>query len=272
MSLLIPRATGQKLVLSKAFTWSDTIWNPSMVSGLTAWFDAADSSTIATSGSAVTQWSDKSGLGNHATPIAIANRPTKATNEIVFDGVSNFLRTPAAISSTAFTFFIVCNADAASLDANGRAWATLSNGANANGFFHLIYRSDISNRVRWTTTSDGGVVNFSAITLLSQYQFPSKSIFSGEASATRSLFLDAVSQGSGSTVAPAVTNQRLYLGNYYNEVPSYPLKGSIFETALYAASVSTTDRQKLEGYFAWKWNLTASLPAGHPYKTTPPTP
>jgi hypothetical protein len=32
-----------------------------------------------------------------------------------------------------------------------------------------------------------------------------------------------------------------------------------------------SDRQKMEGYIAWKWNLVALLPAGHPYKTTRPT-
>ena len=35
--------------------------------------------------------------------------------------------------------------------------------------------------------------------------------------------------------------------------------------------LSTEDRQKLEGYLAWKWGLEANLPAGHPYESTPPT-
>ncbi len=33
----------------------------------------------------------------------------------------------------------------------------------------------------------------------------------------------------------------------------------------------TADRQRVEGYLAWKWGLQASLPGGHPYGTAAPT-
>ena len=35
-------------------------------------------------------------------------------------------------------------------------------------------------------------------------------------------------------------------------------------------SLSTNDRQRVEGYLAHKWGLTALLPAGHPYKSAAP--
>jgi len=35
--------------------------------------------------------------------------------------------------------------------------------------------------------------------------------------------------------------------------------------------LSTDDRQKLEGYLAWKWGLESDLPVGHPYKNAAPT-
>ena len=31
-------------------------------------------------------------------------------------------------------------------------------------------------------------------------------------------------------------------------------------------------RQKIEGYFSWKWNLVSLLPSNHPYKTAQPEP
>jgi hypothetical protein len=34
---------------------------------------------------------------------------------------------------------------------------------------------------------------------------------------------------------------------------------------------STSDRQLVEGYLAWKWGLTASLPASHPYANSAPS-
>jgi hypothetical protein len=36
------------------------------------------------------------------------------------------------------------------------------------------------------------------------------------------------------------------------------------------SALSDADRQKMEGYLAWKWNLQAKLPADHPYKQAAP--
>lgn len=52
------------------------------------------------------------------------------------------------------------------------------------------------------------------------------------------------------------------------------LTGAIGEIIMCNASTNVplpdSTRQKIEGYLAWKWNLTSSLPANHPYKTIPP--
>jgi hypothetical protein len=47
------------------------------------------------------------------------------------------------------------------------------------------------------------------------------------------------------------------------------MDGFIGEVVI-VSGVDDTTRQKLEGYLAHKWGLTDSLPAGHPYKATPP--
>lgn len=47
-------------------------------------------------------------------------------------------------------------------------------------------------------------------------------------------------------------------------------KNPIQEVILWSGTMSASDRQKLEGYFAWRWNLVSQLPADHPYKTTKP--
>jgi hypothetical protein len=46
--------------------------------------------------------------------------------------------------------------------------------------------------------------------------------------------------------------------------------GDIHEVLLYDNALSDTDRQKIEGYLAWKWGLQADLPSGHPYKSAAP--
>jgi hypothetical protein len=43
-----------------------------------------------------------------------------------------------------------------------------------------------------------------------------------------------------------------------------------FEILMFNQYLDNTDRQKIEGYLAWKWGLQASLPIGHPYKSAAP--
>lgn len=42
------------------------------------------------------------------------------------------------------------------------------------------------------------------------------------------------------------------------------------EAVIFQSNVSTFDRQRMEGYLAWKWTLRNLLPANHPYKNVPP--
>jgi hypothetical protein len=46
--------------------------------------------------------------------------------------------------------------------------------------------------------------------------------------------------------------------------------GKISEIIITPSAISSADRERVEGYLAHKWDLTADLPSGHPYKTTPP--
>jgi hypothetical protein len=53
-----------------------------------------------------------------------------------------------------------------------------------------------------------------------------------------------------------------FADGYLAEVISVPNSGAVLPTA---------ERQKIEGYLAWKWGLQGSLPVGHPYENNPPT-
>jgi hypothetical protein len=47
--------------------------------------------------------------------------------------------------------------------------------------------------------------------------------------------------------------------------------GYMSEIIIYNKALSTTDRQKIEGYLAWKWGIQAILPNTHPYYTYSPS-
>ena len=66
-----------------------------MALGADGWWDASDTSTLTQSGSAVSQWNDKSGWGRNFVQATSANRPVTGSNTqnglttITFDGVND---------------------------------------------------------------------------------------------------------------------------------------------------------------------------------------
>ena len=50
-----------------------------------------------------------------------------------------------------------------------------------------------------------------------------------------------------------------------------PLIGDIAEILVGGATLSTEDRQKIEGYLAHRYGLEGNLPSDHPYKSAAPT-
>jgi hypothetical protein len=86
------------------------------------WLDASDSNTLydATTGGAlvgaggtVARWEDKSGNARHATQATLANRPLRTAaaqggkDALTFDGVNDFMATPAFGGTQDCTYFLV---------------------------------------------------------------------------------------------------------------------------------------------------------------------
>jgi hypothetical protein len=47
--------------------------------------------------------------------------------------------------------------------------------------------------------------------------------------------------------------------------------GDLAEVITFSTDLTTTNRQKVEGYLAWKWGLQSTLPSNHPYRNTAPS-
>ena len=69
---------------------------------------------------------------------------------------------------------------------------------------------------------------------------------------TYPLFVACYPDGTGSPVSG------LYFG------------GQIMELIVYIGTVSSIQRQQIEGYLAWKWGLSSNLPTSQPFRTIPP--
>lgn len=261
---------GRTLLKSSGFRAS---WTPANIT-TALWLDANDASTITLNGSTVSQWSDKSGNARHATQATVANQPTYSATEfngngrIRFDGTNDSL----SIASTALfssgnadlSMFFVYNSIAPS--SFGTIFANYS-----AGNLQLLY----SNTIAAGYAMPWGLYNNSEINLANgDYVQNKKSIigiirnsgvFTGYTDGTPELSVS----NSASVYTGSETESQWFIGSNTANVESGNIE--LTEIICVNSSLSIGDRQRLEGYLAWKWALEANLPIGHPYKNSPPT-
>ena len=227
-------------------------FNPTLISGCTLWLDGADSSTITLSGSTVSQWTDKSTSGNHATQSTTGNQPSYASSGIVFAG-NQWLITPIGVNPTAESFFIVFKTT--------NNLAEIFSGINGNSREVLVV-SGVMYLSRYGTnpvglTPNGGSVSTNTVTMFN-YQYTSSFV---------TLNLNGTTSGSGTPPVTYSGTGTSYIGS--STYAPNNMYGSIYEIIYYNSSISDTQRKQIEGYLAWKWGLTLVLPSSHPYSVTP---
>lgn len=262
------------------------LWRPSNLgSQLATWFDAEDTASITLNGATVSQWNDKSGNARHVAQATAANQPTYQASGIggkpalSFDGAdwlfnptdSNIMQNVAGGSITVVANYtnIVTQRVAASVINNlntSRAIVFLSSSGTLTAGGRRVDGDAASVAAAPTTYTYGTNViqNVSmdfAGNLNSQFvngsaagtsTFPSGGGNSNNTVAN-TLVIGATSPDDG----VSATNVML---------------GLISEVVITSgAPLSTADRERLEGYLAWKLGLEANLPSGHPFKNTPPT-
>jgi hypothetical protein len=253
------------------------LWSPAEIS-TALWLDAADASTITESSGAVSQWNDKSGYNYHATQPNSGNRPVYNSTGFNSKGSINFTRssvqhliTPAitgnGISGLSLTAIQVIKP--------GTGWGT------GNSTFMSSIGTRASNGSWWSfiRNSDNNEIGFHG----------SAQYWSGSSLGTNAaILIDVVSSGSthnawrsgtqigevNRSIAAFTANNNVSLsvgaGSFVTTAEAY--LGDIMEVVLVTSAISTDIRQRIEGYLAHKWGLTASLPSDHPYKTVGPTP
>jgi hypothetical protein len=278
MTLIIEKPTGAKLNLARNFAqqsymWEFPaqygLWSPSNIT-TALWLDAADASTVTTVSGAVSQWNDKSGNSRNATQATAGSRPALTTagqngrNVITFDGSNDFMEFSDLTLNDNNTFvFSVYNRTAAgthSVDVGSITQGTLAERGYGNWWFtdnilYSILRSTSAGIHGSASTATGPTLNS-----LARNSTGTQAWRNGTELGTR--------RTSGNTSNP-VLNQIGRQGiaaafNYTN--------GFIAEIIVGRFDINDADRQKVEGYLAHKWGLTANLPSDHPYKTVGPTP
>lgn len=217
-------------------------------------------------------WTDQSGNARHAVQETASARPqTSALNGLQifnFDG-GDWMLTPNIFTSASDASIFVVK-KATSSNTTGRGVFALSNGLNSlNGFFHAVCRTDLTNGFRSLFTIDG-YTNGMTIKYPPVAFATGSWVISGHGRSTENQFLSW--NGTHSEVAVSgrcnFANAKGVVGGYYDE--TFLWSGQIAEIIVCPAYVDSTTRQKIEGYLAHKWGLTANLPSDHPYKNAAP--
>jgi hypothetical protein len=274
-------------------------WTPADID-TALWLDAADASTITESGGAVTTWTDKSGNGHNATA---AGNPTysatgMSTNKpaVQLDGTGDsFTSSITGIGSfNALDVYMVTQTTAAAAaDTSSALFWGYGNLGSSSGIYPSARGQAL---VSGTGVLSGeSIVTFFESTSFGLGRLGSNSyaraantaqILNSKNSTNGTLLfanglqieLNLANQITTSTnTAPSstgyATDSDLHFGAVrFSGALGYSPAIKFAEVIVSSTLLRTTNRQKLEGYLAHKWGLTANLPADHPYKTAVPVP
>lgn len=242
-------------------------WTPAALgSSVAAWWDASDASTITFNGSNVSAWASKVG-GITASQATAANQPAySATARNGRPGVTNnaaktlefstLLGLPMGASDG--TMVAVAYGLSAGTDRQLMGYGN-STAGNGRYVFHD------TNAAMGVSGAGSNLASSTSLVLFDRL------IVGGIAGSTKQLNLSVDGTLISGTATPTVNTTGSTGALFRWPAFGSPFQGTLQETLILNRALTTDERQKLEGYLAWKWGLTANLPAGHPYKNAAPT-
>jgi hypothetical protein len=271
------------------------LWQPSDLGSLRAWYKA-DALSLSNN-DPVGSWTDSSG-GGYTLTASGGDRPTFKTSTlnglpVVEFGGSNFIDASAASDwvflhhgSAGNHVVAVWQAGTSSNPGGGAATqygllSTQSSLAGTNRGFSITYRNNqssgvtdsvlhaMNNGANWVAINISGSSAHAggAATILGALGDPENGT-----AADRSIMRvnggaeikDNTANASSSSSNPTAALRLGATGS------TAPLTGYIAEVVICNAKLSDSDRQRVEGYLAWKWGLQGNLAAGHPYLNAAP--
>lgn len=238
---------------------SQQLWTPADIQTL-LWFDASDSNSITLNGNNVSQWNDKSGNAYNGTQAVAASQP-------LYTG---------SLNNKNVVYF---NSDGLSLplidyvDRNMSVYAVFNKTANSSYQVVLTAAKAAANSVAiLASVGPGRWGSYTSIDVNASTTVDSNySIFSmvGDVPINRvNFWKNGTDNGTvdGYWTANTVFNSSYIGTDQYGSV----FFGNLAEIVYVNQTNSTSDRQRMEGYLAWKWGLEANLPNDHPYKNSAP--
>ena len=248
-------------------------FSPISIAGCRLWLDAADTSSIAVSGTAVTQWNDKSGQANHFTQVSSTARPVSGTttqnnkNVVVFDGVNDCLNTNQTAAYWKFlhnspsTLFFAVNKTGTQ---QSSSIIYNNDGSSSNIGYGVQLRYGAENNIfHWITNGSSGnytvFQNTAAVYTTNTFFYGSvTSDPTNGTAANRSEIrfkAGAAVKNNAGTTAASSSNPSFALQVGADGDNGQFMQGNIGEIIVYDTALNATDRGKIETYLATKWGV-----------------
>lgn len=248
---------------------------PDDLASLQAWYDA--SLLTGSDGDRKTTWPDQTANAYNATASLgpVLKTGANGLNSLNVLQWAHALNEPLTMSSsllngaTAGSAFCVVKDtnDPAANDAQSGGWFngfTSDTSGTKNG--HYPY-TDSKIYPHFGSTVRG--TGLDPTPSLASWRLFSEQISGSAGSAVRSMFIDGTSIGTQSSLTVNFGAVARWIGSSIGGTGQF-FEGKMAELLFFNADLGTTDRQKVEGYLAWKWGLQANLPGGHPYAGAAP--
>ncbi len=235
----------------------DVGFSPLNISGLGAWYDAYDASTITEAAGAVSQWDDKSGNLRHITQSTGANQPIYTNGDNVsFDGTNDWLgnSTPFIHAAGATTIFMV----GSNMLQGGGQPLTESNHTSATPFYNPVASNATDSQLRFLNRDDASSIN---IELLGGTFFDGSTknllTFSDDGAE-----LNAYQNGTLTSLSPiaftrdgATTLTRFTVGALRRTTISDYANFDLHELIIYERLLTNAERTSITTYLSNRWSV-----------------
>ena len=241
-----------------------TVFTPKSISGCQLWLDAADASSMTfSSGTTVSAWLDKSGNGNNGTAntgVAWA-ASGMGTNlpAMTFTNSQWFLGNISITGSTMTVFGVISMSASSPFAARMIALAAPNANDYNNPAYVGILRQSSNNMGPYRNGNYPSVTfSYNTPTLLSTWYDGTNANISANGALTPS--------SSASSGNFTISSYALAANTNLGDIGAASFYGYMSEIIIYNSSLSTSQRQQVEGYLSWKWGLQNNLPDTHAYK------
>jgi len=236
---------------------SAVLWKPTdLGADLTGWFDSSDVASVQLAGSGVNNWVNRGVGALTVSQGTDAYRPTYlSAGGVNFATAQGML---AANSPASYDLVVVARPNPPGPSPVN--WRTMLRSSIGNPIdSHQIIIEDGTTRLGayYGGFQPAGGLTWGSVDGLAYGRFSNAA-------------LAMLSRDGGDLTSMGVTiasTPFVAFGSYQGPPPS---QGFGLVKEIVFVPYNSPDRQKLEGYAAHKWGLDPLLPAGHPYKTTPP--